>query len=162
MSSLQIEFLYTWNHVGIKTPITWNERWDNFFHFFLKEFIVRLPQGITVSVNSINGGCTDRACALSLVLKLNKQEHGTLCPRTLLIVFHEGFPGASSGSTHGVSEKKGLFSILGTISSILKMEKPYNLFIRKNLIIYYLFKMLECIWSFQSVRTPIYLLLTLG
>lgn len=82
-----------------------------FFHFLLNKFIVRLPQGITISVNSINGYCTDRACALSLFLKSNKREHGTLCPRTLLIVFHVDFPRASSGSTNGDSEKKSFLAL---------------------------------------------------
>ena len=93
--------------------LNWNERWDFFFH--LNKFIVHLPQGITVSVNSINGYCTDRAYALCLFLKLNKSEHGTLCPRTLLMVFNVGFPRALRGSANEDSEKKSLFSIMGNI-----------------------------------------------
>lgn len=48
--------------------LNWNERWDFFFFFIFlfNKFIVSLPQGITVTVSSINDCSTDRACELSL------------------------------------------------------------------------------------------------
>jgi hypothetical protein len=107
-SSLQIEFLYTWNHVRSKTQITWTDmKGEIFFSFSLKQVYSQFASRNHNNCKLCKWLFYRYSMWAESVLKI-KQKHGGLSPGMLLIISHMDFSRTLSGYTDGSSKNKHL------------------------------------------------------